>query len=149
MLHPDRETIASNANDNERGCVLRVDAGDGSALIAADIGRSTEEKLVARFAGLLHADALVVPHHGSRFSSSQAFVAEVRPRLAVASAGYRNRFGHPRPEVERRYREEGALFLRTDRDGAVSVRWSSAGVMEVQRWRQAQPRYWNAPAAAR
>jgi len=144
FFHPDVMTMAEKTNDNERGCVLRVEAARGRALIAADIGRSTEEKLVAHYGEGLAADVLVVPHHGSKYSSSQEFVAAIHPRLAVASAGYRNRFGHPAAEVVRRYQDDGAVFLRTDRSGAVSIRFV-AGQLEVRQWRSTRHRYWNEP----
>ncbi len=148
FLHPDARTLAEKTSDNERGCVLRVESAQGRALIAADIGHGTEERLVARYGEELAADVLVVPHHGSRFSSTEEFVAAVRPRLAVVSAGYRNRFGHPAAEVARRYQGEGAVFLRTDRDGAVSMRFA-AGRLELQPWRSSRVRYWNEPAPVR
>jgi competence protein ComEC len=62
-----------------------------------------------------------VPHHGSRSSSGSHLVAGAGARLAVVSAGPHNPFGHPHPEVVERYRRSGALVLRTDRDGTVSV----------------------------
>lgn len=142
FLHPDAATAASDASDNERGCVLRVDSAFGSALIAADIGHSTEEKLVYRQPGRLGADVLVVPHHGSRFSSSEAFVDQVHPRLAVFSAGYRNHFGHPRREVVERYRQAGAMILRTDYQGAVLVRFSRREGVEAAMWRESGAHYW-------
>ena len=64
---------------------------------------------------------LKVPHHGSRSSSGSALVAGAGARLAIVSAGAHNPFGHPHPEVVERYRRSGALVLRTDRDGTVSV----------------------------
>jgi competence protein ComEC len=62
-----------------------------------------------------------IPHHGSLTSSSPAFLAALRPRIAVASAGRANHFGHPVPEVLERYRTAGAEVFRTDQDGAVTV----------------------------
>ena len=64
---------------------------------------------------------LKVPHHGSRSSSGSGLVASAGARLAIVSAGAHNPFGHPHPEVVERYRRSGALVLRTDRDGTVSV----------------------------
>lgn len=142
LLHPDPATVASDASDNERGCVLRVESPVGSALIAADIGRPTEGKLVSRLLGRLGSDVLVVPHHGSRFSSSAGFVREVHPRLAVISAGYRNRFGHPTRDVVERYRAAGAQILRTDHQGAVMVHFSRQQIIEAAVWRESDLHYW-------
>ena len=70
----------------------------------------------------MKADVLLVPHHGSRTSSSEAFIAAVAPRWAIVPAGYRNRFGHPAREVLARYEGAGVRVLRTDLDGAVERR---------------------------
>jgi competence protein ComEC len=86
-------------------------------------------------------DVLLVPHHGSRTSSSDEFIAALAPRWAVVPAGYRNRFGHPAREVLERYAKAGALVLRTDRDGAVSIRLGTDSV-EVTSERALRPRYW-------
>jgi len=67
----------------------------------------------------------------------------VAPRWAVVPAGYRNRFGHPAPQVEARYAQAGATLLRTDRDGAVELRLAAGGV-QVQSERARRPRYWHA-----
>ena len=119
---PRPEALRDRRRENDRSCVLRVDAAAGSALLAADIERRAEGELLARAPGRLKADVLLVPHHGSRTSSSPAFVDAVSPSLAIVSAGWRNRFRQPSPEVEARYRERGAAILRTDLHGAVRVR---------------------------
>jgi competence protein ComEC len=87
------------------------------------------------------ADVLLVPHHGSGTSSTPAFLAAVRPAHAVFTTGYRNRFGHPKPEIAARYLAGGAAGWRTDRDGAVTVTLAAAEV-RVARFRDAQRRYW-------
>jgi competence protein ComEC len=97
---------------------------------------------VTRAANELHANVLIAPHHGSKSSSSEQFVREVNPAMVVFSSGYRNRFGHPRPEVVERYRAIGAEILRTDQDGALLLNFSSAQV-SVRKWRLVRPRYWH------
>src|SRR4029077_19092823 len=69
----------------------------------------------------LASSVLKVPHHGSRTSSGAAFVAAVRPELAVMSVGADNHYGLPAPAVEARYRAAGVCVLRTDRCGAITV----------------------------
>jgi competence protein ComEC len=89
------------------------------------------------------APILLVPHHGSLTSSSAGFIAALRPRLAIVSAGWRNRFGHPRPQVLQRYAEAGVPVLNTAVRGAIEVDFpvtESAHVAAT--WRQRQPRYW-------
>jgi competence protein ComEC len=84
---------------------------------------------------------LLVPHHGSRTSSSAEFIAAVAPRWSVVPAGYRNRFGHPARDVLERYAAAGVRVLRTDRDGAVRV-VLKAGSVGVEAERLRVPRYW-------
>ncbi|MYA20841.1 MAG: DNA internalization-related competence protein ComEC/Rec2 [Chloroflexi bacterium] len=104
---------------NNRSLVLLVTIGERRILLPADIEAPAEQWLAA--SGLdLRADALVLPHHGSRTSSSEAFLEAVEPRVAIASVGARNPHGHPHAEVVERYAE--ALFLRTDEDGDVTLR---------------------------
>ena len=96
--------------------MLDVAFGGVHFLLTGDVVGEAEEALRAP-------PSLVVkvPHHGSRSSSQPGFVARAAPRLAVVSAGAHNPFGHPHPEVLERYRREGALVLRTDRDGTIEV----------------------------
>jgi competence protein ComEC len=140
MLHPAAGFAARRRNDES--CVLRVSAGGVSMLLTGDIERGGEVELLRTAA--VRADALLVPHHGSRTSSTREFLAAVRPRFAVAAAGYRNRFGHPHEEVLGRYAARGIELLRTDRDGALTVRLAPAAIgVEAERARRA--RYWHVP----
>jgi competence protein ComEC len=141
VLHP--APGAQPQRRNDASCVLRIAAGERAMLLAGDIERRAEAELAAR--GGLRSDVLLMPHHGSRSSSSAAFLEAVRPRLAVAAAGYRNRFGHPAADVLARYAAVGARVLRTDREGAVTLRLAPDGLrIETQRARRA--RYWHVPA---
>ncbi|HZN85365.1 MAG TPA: DNA internalization-related competence protein ComEC/Rec2 [Burkholderiales bacterium] len=143
FLHPPPGAPARRRNDDS--CVLRVAAAGAAMLLAGDIERGAEGRLLD--AAALRADVLLVPHHGSRSSSSEAFLDAVRPRLAVAAAGYRSRFGHPHAEVLERYAARGIGVLRTDLDGAVSVRLAPGGASAAgERARRA--RYWHVPAPA-
>jgi competence protein ComEC len=101
---------------NDDSVVLALSFGEVSLLLAGDIEARAERSLEVPRAGVLK-----VPHHGSRSSSTRAFLEAVRPRLALVSAGSRNRFGHPHPEVVARYAAAGARLLRTDRDGTITV----------------------------
>ena len=128
---------------NEESCVLKVSAGEGAMLLTGDIERASELGLARE--GAVRATALLVPHHGSRSSSSAPFLEAASPRLAVASAGYRNRFGHPAAAVLERYAAAGVVLWRTDRDGAVTVRLGPGGAAaHAERARRA--RYWHVPA---
>lgn len=144
FLHP---TAASYADPwlrpNSRSCVLRIGTAYGAVLLAGDIEAREEAALVASGAAL-GARVLLVPHHGSRSSSTPPFVAAVAPEHAVFTVGYRNRFGHPAAEVLARY--ASARRWRTDRDGAVAFTLSEAGLAATAE-RARVRRYWRARAA--
>jgi competence protein ComEC len=141
VLYPAAGSATRRRNDES--CVLRVAAAGGAMLLGGDIERGAELELAR--AGGARAEVLLVPHHGSRTSSSAALLDAVRPRHAVVAAGYRNRFGHPHPEVLARYAAAGLAPLRTDRHGAVTVRLGAgAPALEAERARRA--RYWHVPA---
>jgi competence protein ComEC len=142
VLHPRGESYADpRVKSNDRGCVLRIESRHGSVLLGADIEARSEAALVAERGAALASDILVVPHHGSKTSSTPAFLAAVDPALAIATVGYRNRLGHPRPEIVARYRERNIELLRSDFDGAIEVRLEEGGA-KVRRWRSEDRRYW-------
>jgi len=136
FLHPQAGWESSRRNN--QSCVLRVAAGGASMLLTGDIERSAESVLVET---IPQTDILLVPHHGSRTSSSAEFIAAVAPRWAVVPAGYRNRFGHPAREVLERYASARVPVLRTDLDGAVSVVLKPDSI-RIQSERRLRPRYW-------
>ena len=143
FLHPLAESYGnSRLKTNDRGCVLRIDTQRGSVLFAADIEARSERELLARAAGDLAASVLIVPHHGSKTSSTTEFIAAVKPKLAVIAAGYRNRFGHPKPEILARYEEAGIRVVRTDFGGALAVNFTDEGSIVVQGQRERERRYW-------
>ncbi|MDR2876022.1 MAG: DNA internalization-related competence protein ComEC/Rec2 [Methylobacillus sp.] len=143
MLHPTPESYASpKLKDNDRSCVLKVSSAYGSALLTGDIEQRMENELIARNGAALKVDVLLAPHHGSKTSSTAGFVETTHPSAVVFTVGYRNRFGHPKAEVEERYKNVGGLLYRSDRDGAVIFDFSNAEAVEVTRWRRAEPHYW-------
>lgn len=141
LLHPH----TARGSDNELSCVLKV-SGPYAVLLPGDIERRSERRLLADRAGDLAAEVLLAPHHGSRTSSSEAFVAAVRPALVVHSAGWRSRFGHPRPEVVERYADINAAQYVTGVVGAVTIRRDSQGRLRVEEHRRRHARWWNAAA---
>jgi len=112
---------------NDASLVLRLGIGSQAALLTGDVEREGELALVRRPVAL-RAQVLKVPHHGSRTSSSWALLAAVRPEVALVSAGYRNRFNHPHPEVVDRYRALGVRLFRTDLQGAIGVEMRPEGI---------------------
>ena len=141
VIHPMPGSYGEPAKNNDRGCVLKLSAPGGTVLIPADIERRSEAALLAR-GDALAADVLIAGHHGSRTSSTPAFVDAVRPRAVIFPVGYRNRFGHPHPEVLERYRERGSALYRTDSDGAVLVSITAEAQISVERYRSTYRRYW-------
>lgn len=115
-------TPFANANDNS--LVLRVSLGRRRVLFVGDAEAEEERALLARPA-TLRADVLKVGHHGSRTSTSPAFLAAVSPTWAVLSTGVRNRFGHPHPTTLSTLGRAGVQALRTDRGGAIT--WETDG----------------------
>lgn len=140
LLHPDRHA-SLRPHDNEQSCVLRISSGDQHILLAGDIEKRSERRLLERHAEQLPASLLVVPHHGSLSSSDVEFIAAVLPDYAVFTVGYRNPFHHPREEIQRRYLDSGATLLRSDQDGAILVDMNASG-LTIERYRQSHRRYW-------
>jgi competence protein ComEC len=142
ILHPDAGSYAlTKISDNNRGCVLRISTANQHILLTADIEKTSEMELLKEHRDELPAALLVVPHHGSKTSSTNEFVAAVRPDYAVFTAGYRNRFGHPKRKIVRRYADSGAALLRSDEDGAILVEMNARG-LQVERYRKTHRRYW-------
>ena len=129
-------------------CVVRIDSAHGSALLTGDIEARSEARLLDTQRNRLRADVLVVPHHGSRTSSTRAFVRAVAPSLALVGCGYRNRFGHPRADIVARYTSSGIPVLRTDLLGAVTLTFDGRGGLRPVSARDQRARYWlDAPDA--
>jgi competence protein ComEC len=110
-------------------------------LLTGDIEKLAESRLLKLHAKDLSATLLVVAHHGSASSSSQAFVDAVHPKYAMFTSGYLNRFGHPKEEVVERFRAVGSGLLRSDIDGAVSIAMDAQN-FQVERYRTTHARYW-------
>lgn len=143
ILHPPAHHYANrHYADNERSCVLKVGSPHGSVLLLGDIERLGELSLLERSPAALSAEVLIAAHHGSRSSSMPELLDAVGARYGVISAGHRNRFGHPAPEVLQRFTERGMRILRTDRQGAVELRFTTSGIV-AHTARDRQRRYWH------
>ena len=119
LLHPLAQDYDAPRKSNAMSCVLRIrDQAGHSLLLTADIEAAQEAALVERLGPALASTVLLVPHHGSRTSSTTAWLAAVAPQLAVVQAGYRSRYGHPAPDVMDRYAQQGIKVVRTDQCGA-------------------------------
>lgn len=144
ILHPISDDVG--LRDNDGSCVLRIAGPGGSALLTGDLEAEGERRLVARQGAALASEVVVAGHHGSRSSSSPAFVAAVRPRWVLYSAGRGNRYGHPHREVLARWAAAGAEGWHSDRAGAIRVEFCAlAGCAPtISGWREVRRRYWHA-----
>lgn len=143
LLHPAPGTPWTANNGS---CVLRAEGDGWSLLLPGDIEAEAEAALLQGLsAEQLSADVLVVPHHGSRTSSTKEFLRAVRPRVAVISAGWRHHYGHPHDEVVARLRQVGAEVMTTAESGALMVHLGS----ERPIWHSARDRrrLWSRPTA--
>ena len=135
ILHPRLQ-----AQGNNSSCVLRVSSAFGSALLPGDIEREAERELLR--GGVTTVDVLVAPHHGSNTSSTATFLDALQPEYAIASAGYRHRFGHPAKQVRARYLERGIELLNTADDGEISIRFTARG-REISGHREQRRHWWD------
>ncbi|HEX9708017.1 MAG TPA: DNA internalization-related competence protein ComEC/Rec2 [Steroidobacteraceae bacterium] len=142
VLHPRAD---AGGSENDRSCALAVAGPGGRALLLADTEAAAESLLVSM---PIASDVVVLPHHGSRSSSTQALVESVSARLGIASAGFGNRWGMPSAEVVARWRAAGTTVLRTAENGAISVQFPARpGAIEVVTERGRAGRWWRQGAA--
>jgi competence protein ComEC len=146
VLHPAAADYEVVNKSNAMSCVLRVSNGSQTALLVGDIEVPQELRLASGAdSARLKADFLLVPHHGSKSSSSAIFLDAVQPQLALAQAGYRNRFGHPVESVVARYQARGIRLVRSPQCGAAT--WQSLKPGDITCQRQEGQRYWHHVAA--
>lgn len=120
-LHPSAATNLSKMAANDWSIVMRLDIKNVSLLFTGDIEREIEAELVQHYPMQLDADVLKVPHHGSKTSSTEAFLQAVSPEFAVMSLGKDNRYGHPHKEVMQRYDKLAVPLWRTDEQGMLML----------------------------
>jgi competence protein ComEC len=140
FIHPLATDYDKTMSPNNRSCVLRIRAQSQTVLLTADIEAMQENALVQRMGKALKADVLLVPHHGSKTSSTEGFIDAVQPRWALLQHGYRNRYGHPAPVVVQRYAARGIRMLDSPQCGA--MHWRSDQADEVLCQRELDKRYW-------
>lgn len=140
ILHPASDDYESKRSTNALSCVLKIETEHGSVLIPGDIEGKAEAEFLARHREDVRADILIAPHHGGKKTSSPAFVAAVGAREVIFPVGYRNRFGHPHPDVLARY--ASARIHRTDAQGAVHLVLDGKN-RPAEHARDARRRYWH------
>lgn len=142
MLHPLPDDYSHpKRQSNINNCVLKITTAHGSVLLPADIEAKDEQALLARDPDKLLATVLIAPHHGSRTSSTDAFVQAANPAWVIFTVGHLNRHNHPHAAVTARYRGQNSQLLHSDSDGAIAARFADNTVI-VERWRRLYRRYW-------
>ncbi len=141
LLHPPLKT---RLRRNDRSCVLWIEAGGQRLLLSGDIEKTAERELVRRYGNNLRAEILVAPHHGSKTSSTAAFIDSVSPRYVLFPTGYRNRYGFPHPSVLARYRLRKIPYYQSWASGAISFTLgANTGDLQPHLFRQTNGHYWN------
>lgn len=140
VLYP---PLRTDLEGNNRSCVLLLQAGEHRILLSGDIEATAEHEL-ARLQTLPVVDAVIVPHHGSRTSSTQPFVQALRPSLAIISSGFGNHWGLPKPDIVQRWHTAGADVMNTATSGAIQLRLCAAsGLESIRQYRHHNRRIWH------
>lgn len=135
--------ISPNTKPNNYSCVLLIDYQGQTILLPGDIDQQVERQLMLQGDLPATLNLLLAAHHGSRTSSSTAFVEYLRPTQVVFSAGYRNQHGHPHPLVVERFAQVGSLTFSTAESGAIEFIWAQGEAVEIVEYRHRQRRYWH------
>ncbi|WP_455210356.1 DNA internalization-related competence protein ComEC/Rec2, partial [Kaarinaea lacus] len=145
FLSPDEDDFSKERLGNNLSCVLMVETPSAKVLLTGDIEKTVERELVLEAdQHSISADILVIPHHGSKTSSSVPFIDRVSPTYALAAVGYKNRFGFPKKQVVERYLQKNIAVLDTAANGAIRfVLHRDDGVELKERYRHSARRYWH------
>ena len=139
ILHPQEDAPVSG---NNASCVLKITSDFGSVLLPADVEKEAELSIASSYNGELKSSILVAPHHGSKTSSSEAFLQAVSPELVLIPAGWMNRYHHPSKEVVSRMTERGIAQVSTGECGAIDVNVRQRGVM-IETYRHKSRKIWD------
>ena len=127
---------------NNGSCVLQVEVDGYRLLLAGDIERGRELEAVTYWRQALTSHWLLVAHHGSATSSSYPLLKHVKPEVGIVSAGYRNNFRHPHPDVLGRLDQAGAGVLNTAVEGALLFTVAGGRIQAMQAYRRGPRPYW-------
>jgi len=142
VLHP----TSSYKRLNNRSCVLKVWNQYYSLILPGDIENKAERDMLKLTVDKLKTDILLVPHHGSNTSSSMNWLEKIKPEIAVVSAGYRNRFGHPTEKVLKNYEKLSSRVLNTAISGMIQIKVpasQSPELLKAREYRKVRTHYWN------
>jgi competence protein ComEC len=140
VLSPSRAQAEGNAN-NDQSCALRVSKGQAALLLPGDMEAPGEYDLLDAGTNV-NANVLVLGHHGAQAATTTAWLHQVKPDVAIASAGYHNRYGHPSAAVQQRLAQAGVPLLNTATQGAIFIDMRATGDVRWQSYRAMAGRYW-------
>ena len=146
FLHPNKQGKFSGTgvSDNNRSCVLRVSNQYHSLLLTGDIEKKVEQALLKTQVDKLASDVLLIPHHGSKTSSSLDFIKAVSPRLGLNSSGYRNKFKHPAKKIMQRYQDMGIPVVDTvDKGEMILLFPADKKPFKFQSYREEHLKFWH------
>jgi len=140
-------TILSPTNEHQGGnnasCVLKISLPHTSILLTGDIEKQVEKHLLKTRPEDVKADIVIIPHHGSKSSSTMAFTHAVKPVYTINSSGYLNRYDFPNEQVKSRWQATGSKFLDTASEGAIQLNFDEKGrLVNVVSTREQNRRYW-------
>jgi len=133
----------SERSENNRSCLIHFNNQYGSVLFTGDIERAAEQKLVKQLDSSWQAQVMQIPHHGSKTSSSKAFVNLIKPKVAIVSARSFNQWNFPIPIVLKRYGNMQTQVYDTSTEGQITVEFTSQGRFTTSYRRQRAPFWYN------
>ncbi|MFV2004184.1 MAG: DNA internalization-related competence protein ComEC/Rec2 [Gammaproteobacteria bacterium] len=135
--------LFSDDKRNNQSCVLHVSSKAGVVLFTGDIEKKVERQLLSRRENQLAADVLIVPHHGSKTSSSPDFINAVNAKYSLFSVGYKNRYKLPNHKIVSRYQVLESELLRTDKSGAITIQLTESDGLLIEKYREKAMKYWH------
>lgn len=140
ILYPSKDRLGQG---NDSSCVLRIQTGEHAILLTGDIEKGAEKYLTENARHLLKSDVIIAPHHGSKTSSTLAFVQAVQPTYVLYPTGYKNKYRFPNAGVFERYRGLGAHSFDTAKEGAIHLIMGNAGVSQIMGYRGQERKFWH------
>ncbi len=141
VLYP---TDQDSGSENNLSCVLKVSNNAGSVLLTGDIESQAEQQLILRHGNDLHSTILVAPHHGSKTSSSEAFIDAVHPKAVLFPVGYHNRYHFPAKSITERYQQRDISQYNSADHGAIQFKMGINIMSAPLLYRQQVKTIWSA-----
>lgn len=144
VLYPSADSYQdADIKDNNRSCVIKLTSQNGTLLLTGDIEKDAEKMLLETQRYQLVSDVMVAPHHGSKTSSTAAFIKAVAAKHIIFTVGYLNRFKHPKQAVLNRFLLTESALYRSDHHGAITIDFVDNGALKVNVERLSDKKYWH------